>query len=145
MLLNLIFKKQVTSHNKDKRFYAGLSVPQVFGFSTDYNDFSVQRIQHFYAIAGGIFPVYDNGFFELHGWSRYVINASFQYGLNLKRSFRNILWVGFSGANTGEVSMELGVIPGGLAISYAYNMYLNSYGYNFGPAHELRLSYSFER
>jgi len=126
-------------------YYFGFSVPQVFGLRSEFGDFKVTRVQHFYAVGGGVLPVYDEGFFEFHAWSRYVLNTKFQYGLNVKRSYRNVLWVGFSGASSGEVSLELGLTPGGASISYAYNMYMNSYGYNFGPSHEVRFGFAFER
>jgi len=137
----------------DKKYYFGISIPQTFNlnllYRTDNNDFNITRVPHYYGIAGAHYPIDRDNWLELAVWGKYVENTPFHIGGNFRYEFKEKFWVGIGGASSGEFSAEAGVIlnlGGGdnlLRFGYVYSNFFNSYGPNFGSAHELRATYSF--
>ena len=135
----------------DKKYYVGVSMPQAIGLGTNFtnseNDFNIQRVRHYYATAGGLFPLRED-WIELSFYSRYVINAPLLIGANFRYDYKNIFWIGAGGSNTGALSMEGGLIftlgdygeP--LRVGYGITNYFSEFNLNFGLVHELKAVYS---
>lgn len=103
-----------------REFYAGFSVPQTFVldlFKPDDGAFDLDRIQHYYTLAGGVFNVNKAIDLEPSLWLRYVpestfqtlfANAPFSGDLNVRARFQNKFWIG-SGYSTNQLMhFELG-------------------------------------
>jgi len=94
-------------HHAD-RWYAGLSVPQTFGFQTVYateaGDVRLRRAQHIFAVAGGYWNASwlgnETSFIEPSLWLKYTPNAPLNLDLNARAQISELVWVG-TGANVG--------------------------------------------
>ena len=101
-------------YHYDDRFYAGLSVPQAFGFlSTFENDeaaVSIRRVAHIYAVAGGYWSApwlgNETSFIEPSVWLKYTPNSALNVDLNVRAQVSELVWAG-TGANVG-----FGIQPG---------------------------------
>jgi len=90
------------------RYYAGISVPQTFGFRTTFADtegkFSIRRIPHLYAVAGGYWSTpwlgNETSFVEPSVWIKYVPHSPLNVDLNLRAQVSELVWVG-TGVNVG--------------------------------------------
>lgn len=95
------------------RYYAGISVPQAFGFRSSFPDaestFSIRRVPHLYGVAGGYWSTpwlgNETSFVEPSVWIKYVPNNPLNIDLNLRAQVSELVWVG-TGANLG-----FGVLP----------------------------------
>ncbi|MFK8008158.1 MAG: PorP/SprF family type IX secretion system membrane protein [Saprospiraceae bacterium] len=134
-----------------KRFFVGVSSPQIFGltnkFSSDENDFNIQRVRHYYGVGGAIFPI-NNNWVEVSAYGKYVPNVPFLAGVNLRYDFNNIFWVGAGGSTAGAMTIEGGLIFGAgdfgspLRVGYGITNYFSEFNLNFGLVHELKAAYS---
>ena len=135
-----------------KKYYAGFSIPQVIGLNTTYsndeNDFNIQRVRHYYGIAGGLIPINDN-WINVSVYGKYVENLPILLGLKFRYDYNNIFWVGGGVANAGAVSMEGGLIlslgdyyEAPLRVGYGITNYFSEFNLNYGFVHELKVAYS---
>lgn len=91
-----------------KKYYAGLSVPQVFGLSTQFDgtkqDFTIRRIPHVFAVAGGYWSApwlgNETSFIEPSVWIKYAPNAPLNVDANVRCQINELLWAG-TGVNAG--------------------------------------------
>lgn len=136
----------------DHYYYAGLSVPQTFGFNLQFrNDeqgIDVQRVRHYYALLGSAFALSDDSWLDVSSWVKYVENTPLQVDVNLRTEYQKLLWFGVGGSSIGAVHLELGTFleMGNyhfLQIGYGYEHFLQTYGPNFGGAHEIKVSYAY--
>jgi len=135
-----------------KNFYAGISVPQSFGSNLDYskgeNDFKISRVQHYYALAGGYLPLFNESWLEVYGWGKYVENVPFHLGVGVRYEYHENFYVGASYSTAKAVTFQTGVIfeVGDAAqkidLGYAITNHFQSFGPQFGLSHDLRMSFS---
>lgn len=145
-------------------FYAGVSVPQLFGLTTTYQaeeeEFSIQRIQHFYAVAGGYFNVtwfgLEASFIEPSVWLRYAPRSPISVDLSARYQLSDFFWLGLgTGWGLGEtltstLRFETGMVlgetvgftNGQLKIGVGFDLPLNSYRSFFGTSFEINVIYS---
>lgn len=131
-------------------YYAGLSVPQTFGFDlsfrNDDNGINIQRIRHYYGLLGVAFNLQADDWLEVSSWVKFVPNVPVHVDLNLRYEYNRIFWFGIGGSTAGAAQIEAGTFlemgSGDLLLGYGYNHYLRSYGPQFGGAHEFKLGYS---
>lgn len=142
--------------NRADFFYAGLSVPQVFGldvmFENDQRDYAIERVQHVYALLGYLKRFDEDSYLEGSSWAKYAPNAPVNIDFNLRYQFNPSFWIGTGGSTAGRIHLETGVIldwnvgweNAAVRLGYAYNRYFTSYGPDnqFGAAHEINLTYS---
>ncbi len=136
--------------------YAGISVPQVIGldltYTTDNDDYSLQRVRHFYGMVG-LYKFFDNGsFLEPSLWVKYVNNAPVNVDLNLRYQLPTSLWVGTGVSSSKTVHLETGVFLGdiqsienALKIGYGFDYSFSSFGPTGGSTHELNITFSLDR
>ena len=148
-------------------FYAGISVPQVFGLNTVFrdtidNEFNIERIQHLYGVVGGYVPVSwfgtEASFLEPSIWIRYAPGSPISADANLRYQVSDFYWLGVgfgSGAGAAfsarlhfETGMVLGeslnLYNGQFKIGIGFDVPLGVYRSAFGNAAELNLIYSWE-
>lgn len=140
--------------------YAGLSVPQIFGFDYqfEYNSdvgvqtLGVKRIQHYFANVGYYKYLENDSFVEFSSWIKYTGGRKTVHGdFNIRGSFNDIFWIGTGISTTGNLHLEAGFnlgeklyLDNNLKIGYGHDFPFTNFGPRFGPTHEINLAYSFE-
>jgi len=154
--LGIYYYKRI---GKGDVFYTGASIPQVFGLNLTFqeednvDDFSIERIQHFYGLLGYYKYLNEDSFVEGSIWPKYAPNAPFHIDANLRYQMSNSFWVGVGGSSIGSLHLEAGVILGynigldnsSFRIGYGFDHTFASYSTpnHFGQSHEINLTYSF--
>lgn len=146
-------------------YYAGISIPQTFGLSTVFQtgegDFSIQRVQHIYAILGGYFQTEwlgnETSFLEPSLWVKYVPGAPLHVDANVRWQISDLVWTGvgfgtgFGENPSGKLHIEAGVVlgeqiqvyNGQYKIGMGFELpVLGGYGPDFGSTLELNVIYS---
>ncbi len=135
-----------------ENYYLGFSVPQVFDldleFKDDVNDYTIQRVRHYYGVVGGRFELSDDSYIELSSEARYVENVPFYINGRVEYEYEQLFYIAVGGSNAREVNLGLGVIGNigdgnALKVGYNFTNFFQIYGPNFGTVHELNASYSF--
>ena len=140
----------------DDYFYAGASVPQVFGLDltiqNDAGEYVTQRVQHFYGMLG-FYKFFDNdSFLEPSAWVKYTQGAPVNVDFNLRYYLPVNFWIGAGGSTSGMVHLETGIVLGDTAgfdstfkIGYGFGYSFSSFGPTAGTTHEINLAYSLFR
>ncbi|NJN34733.1 MAG: PorP/SprF family type IX secretion system membrane protein [Saprospiraceae bacterium] len=135
-------------------FYAGLSVPQMFGLdltfpTDDSRQFRTKRVQHFYANVGWYHFLTENSFIEPTAWVKYTAGVPLSIDLNVRYQMPNF-WVGLGTSLQGNLHGETGLIIGkslglerNFKIGYGFDYSFQSYGPYVGATHEVNLSFAF--
>ncbi|MEL7124556.1 MAG: PorP/SprF family type IX secretion system membrane protein [Bacteroidota bacterium] len=133
--------------------YAGVSAPQTFGLDLTYRDlgedFSIIRVQHYYALLGYYYFINDDSFLEPSLWVRYVDGAPISVDLNLRFQLSKDLWIGGGYSTNENAHIDAGVLIGqnigmdnaNIKLGYGFDMLFNNlYGGRFRNSHELNLT-----
>jgi type IX secretion system PorP/SprF family membrane protein len=137
----------------DDYFYAGLSVPQLFGldllFQDENGEYGVKRIQHFYGNVGFYKFFNNNSFLEPSAWVKYVPGAPVNLDFNLRYYLPVNFWVGAGASTAGTAHLETGIVLGDTAgfdqtirIGYGFGYSFSSFGPTAGTSHEINLAFS---
>jgi len=152
--VGVFFYKAIGGRFVDNYIYGGVSVPQVLGldltFKDDQNDFTTQRVRHYYGLLG-FYKFFDNGsFLEPSVWVKYVENAPTNVDVNLRYQLPVALWIGAGGSTAGTVHLETGFVLGEnvgfdnfVRLGYGYDYSFSSFGPSAGSTHELNVAFSF--
>jgi len=152
--VGVFFYKAIGGRFVDNYIYGGISVPQVLGldltFKDEQNDFTTQRVRHFYGLLG-FYKFFDNGsFLEPSVWVKYVPNAPTNVDVNLRYQLPVALWIGAGGSSAGTVHLETGFVLGEnvgfdnfVRLGYGYDYSFSSFGPSAGSTHELNVAFSF--
>ena len=129
-----------------ENYYIGFSVPQIFSLDLTFkdapNEYNVQRVRHYYGIAGARFDLGSDSWLEGSVETRYVQNIPFYLNSEIAYEFRQIFWIGISGSTSKELGMSIGAIANVgsnsnlIKIGYNITNFFQSYGPNFGTVHE---------
>ncbi len=154
-------------YHYEDRYYAGLSVPQAFGLTTNFesdgNAFSIKRVQHLMAVVGGYWSITwfgnETSFVEPSLWLKWTPNAPPNLNLNARCQISELVWAG-TGLNTGlgqqlgaalqlEAGMvfgeQVGLLNGQFKVGFGFELpLLNRLGNYFGQSGELNLVYSWQ-
>jgi type IX secretion system PorP/SprF family membrane protein len=151
-------------HYADK-YYAGISVPQTFGFNTRFADvsrpFDLRRKPHVYAVIGGYWSTpwlgNETSFVEPSMWVKYVPNSPLNLDLNLRAQISELVWagtglnLGLGVATTAALRLEAGLFLGEqvqltksqLKAGFAFDLPLSqSLSRIFGSSGEIMLVYT---
>lgn len=151
----LFFYKSIGRFGNDY-FYAGASVPQVFGldltFQNDRGEFLTKRVQHFYGLLG-FYKFFDEGsFIEPSLWVKYAQNVPVNVDFNIRYQLPSNLWVGAGGSSSKSVHLETGFLIGDtysygnmIRIGYGFDYSFQTFGPSVGTTHEINLTFSFDR
>ncbi|MEY4902487.1 MAG: hypothetical protein RLZZ292_302 [Bacteroidota bacterium] len=140
---------------KPGKWYAGVSVPQTFGldltFKNPLRDFSIRRLQHYYATGGAYFNINDNDYLQPAATIRYVLHAPLQVDASVKYEYNQTFWIGVGAGTQGAVHIDTGVLlfPGYnndrlIRIGYSFENSFAVYGPKFGATHEINLNYAWK-
>lgn len=152
-------------YHRADRWYAGVSVPQTFGFQTVYptenGDIRVRRAPHIFAVAGGYWSASwlgnETSFIEPSLWMKYTPNAPLNLDLNVRAQVSELVWVG-TGTNIGlgeqlaaALHFEIGLFFGEqvqmlnsqLKLGFGFDLPVtHGLSSNFGASGEVNLVYS---
>ncbi len=152
--IGLYAYQRISSGREDLVLYGGISVPQIIGldltFQSNQGDFSVKRVQHYYATFGLYKFFRNDGFIEPSIWVKYAPNAPVNVDLNLKLQVSPNFYVGLGGSTAHAMHLETGFVLGGLGydntfrVGYGFDYSFTSFGPYTGATHEINLTYSFE-
>ncbi|TXB61332.1 PorP/SprF family type IX secretion system membrane protein [Phaeodactylibacter luteus] len=140
----------------DNMFYAGLSVPQVFGldltFQNEAGEYQTKRVQHYYGMLGFYAFFNNDSFLEPSLWVKYTEGAPFNADFNLRYYTPVNFWVGAGGSTAGTAHLETGVVLGDVSgfdntfrIGYGFDYSFSSFGPTAGSTHEINLTMSLYR
>lgn len=141
---------------RDDFFYAGLSVPQVFGLDLTFKDtddeYVTTRVQHYYGMLGIVKFLNSDGssFIEPSMWIKYTQNAPVNVDLNLRYYMPINLWIGAGASTAGNVHLETGVnlsqdYDRTFRVGYGFDYSFSSFGPTAGSTHEINLALSLYR
>ncbi len=140
----------------DDWFYAGVSVPQVFGLQTAFGagqqTYELTRLRHYYAQTR--INWYQNrsksSYFSLSAWGKYLPNVPLTFDANIRYYFQDIFWLGLGGSTAEIAHLEVGCIIGeGLGyldglmhVGFGYDYSLSAASNLLGNTLELSVRYS---
>lgn len=142
----------------DKFFYAGFSVPQIFGLNLQYRtpdgDFDIKRLQHGYVHAGGFLGIGEESFIEPSIWLQMSPNSPFNLNTNIRAllavGYNFELWFGGGYSTSGIVHVESGFnltdlrwfgAYDGLKVGFSYDYSVANYSLHFTSAYEVHIGY----
>ena len=142
-------------------FYAGISVPQTFTLNFDTPEdvnYTLERIRHYYFIAGALITPHNRLLIEPSTWIRYTENFQYQTlfdnspvsgDVNLRIQYDNLVWGGVGFGTNRLAHFEAGVSIGqgihpddnksyALTIGFAYDAPIGWEGW-LGPSFEVSI------
>lgn len=136
--------------------YGGISIPQVLGFDVTFQDengdFSVQRLRHYYAMAGWYWFTGDDSFLELSSWIKYVDGAPLNADLSVRYQLPSAPYLGAGISTAGNFHFEAGINVGqsyratsNFRVGYGYDYSFSQFGPSAGGTHEIQLAVALER
>ncbi|MBC7778254.1 MAG: PorP/SprF family type IX secretion system membrane protein [Phycisphaerae bacterium] len=129
----------------------GFSIPQVLGLDVTFRNeldkkFNLNRVRHFYALAGWIHHLEADGYLlELNGWFKYVPNAPFHFDANCRYQIAGVFWMGAGYGMSRAFHLEAGLlIPySRIKVGYGFDFNTSNKILAFGQSHEINISYGF--
>lgn len=132
-----------------KKFYAGLSVPQILSYDPEQSfhidvDEVHQVSRHYYFTAGGILSTRGELKYRPSFMLKYSAAAPLQYDINLNVLISEIIWVGASFRSSDAVMLLLEYqVDKKLRIGYSYDMTLSEIRNYSSGSHEIIIGYDF--
>lgn len=124
------------------KYYIGLSVPQLFQSSIRY-DGSEKRInkevRHYFLTAGYTFDVNDDIAIEPSVLIKTILSAPTQMDINLKGTYNDVFWLGFSYRHKEASVAMLGIEFDKLTLGYAYDFTMSNVRKYSAGTHEIML------
>ncbi len=137
------------SYYYSKRFYAGLSIPQLISYDSIqtlnlYKDKMHHQSRHYYLNSGIIFDGNKDFVIRPSVLLKYVDNAPLQYDINLNILLSNIFWIGASyRSEDAIVAIFEYQVDRKFRIGYSYDMTLSQLKNYSTGSHEIMLGYDF--
>ena len=142
---------------QEEKFYAGISIPQVFALKTQFSNslpkpIAVTRVRHYYALIGAYLGSSDDAIFEPSIRLSYAANSPLGGDINLRYTLKNSVWMGIGGSGGGDAQLvhaDLGVLIGAnsnrvdsqLRIGLGYSLTMQKISINTPHTFDINLSY----
>ncbi len=148
--LGVFYQHDLSKENN--LLYMGISIPQIFNFSNNYEDLPEKetRIRHYYSTFGLIKYFTDQSFIEPAVWVKYVPNTPLAINLNFRAQIKNQLWFGLGSDFTTRgalINLDFGILQewgnANLKIGFGFSYPLSSYNNLIGGTQEYNLSSAF--
>lgn len=134
-----------------EHYYIGFSVPQLFSldltFKDDINEYNIQRVRHYYGIAGARFELDDNTWLEGSVEAKYVEDIPFYLSAKIDYEFRQIFWLELNGSTSRELGIGFGAIANVgsnsnlIKFGYTFSNFFQTYNSQFGTVHEVGVQF----
>lgn len=149
------WKQIETGFFEDIYVYGGVSIPQVLGLDLSYQtiegEFSLKRVQHFYATAGIYKPLDGDRYLRISNWTLYAPGSVLRSDLNIRFLFTENFWIGTGGSTNGSFHLETGFVsyPGRsydrqFRVGYVYDYAFSNIGPDVGSSHQVQLVYALD-
>ena len=132
-----------------KKFYAGLSAPQLISYDPDQPlHIEIEKVhkvsRHYYLTSGMIIATQGELKFRPSFMVKYVSNAPIQYDINLNVLISDIIWIGgsYRSSDAAVILLEYQVDKK-LRIGYSYDITLNEMSNYSKGSHEIVIGYDF--
>ncbi|MBL0343015.1 MAG: type IX secretion system membrane protein PorP/SprF [Bacteroidetes bacterium] len=148
-LSNILPNFGVGAYYYSRKFYAGLSAPQILSYDSDQSfHIKIDKVhkvtRHYYFSTGGIIPTPGELKFRPSVMLKYSANAPLQYDVNLNVLISDIIWIGASYRSSDAVILLLEYqVDKKLRIGYSYDMTLSEIRRYSSGSHEIIIGYDF--
>jgi len=137
----------------DHMFYGGISIPQLLGFDLTYQndngEFNVQRLRHYYAMAGWYWFTGQDSYLEVSSWVKYVEAAPVNVDFSVRYQLPSAPYMGMGLSTAGNFHFEAGLNVGqsynadtNFRIGNGFHYSFCSYGPSVDGTHELQVAVS---
>lgn len=129
------------------RFYAGISVPQLFTNKYSENsDRIAGQVRHYFLTVGAVFPISRNVKWKPNLMVRAADRSGFGVDINSSFLLNDIVWLGVSYRHTESVDIIFELqLSSHLRFGYAYDISTNGLRTANTGSHELVLNYRFSK
>lgn len=131
-----------------KQYYAGLAIHQLFGRKNhlmNKEHLDMTQVRHYFLHGGYIYDINGNFTLEPSAMIRLIEAGIFQFDVNVKGIYKQMVWLGLSYRYQDAVSVMAGFRKDRISFGYAYDYALSDIrNYNTG-SHELIFSFKFNR
>ncbi|MFN8275998.1 MAG: PorP/SprF family type IX secretion system membrane protein [Chitinophagales bacterium] len=134
-----------------RKFYAGISVPQIIGLKVNYigkdGTSGIKLVQHLNFMLGGKINIKPEKFsIDPVAALRWENNAPPQGDIGLRFTFLDAIWIGANYRSLNAVIFDLGLeLKGVVRLCYAYDLELSKYRNDIGGTHEACVQFRFNR
>ena len=144
------FGAGVYAYPSNKKWYAGISVPQVMQNRIKFFDYATSKSNklatHFYGIGGYKFNINDDFVIEPSLCLKYVKPAPFQFDLGVRAIYKEKLWLGAAFRYKDAVSAMVGYnLKENLTFAYAYDFTTSDIKKYSNGSHEIIIGIRFHR
>jgi type IX secretion system PorP/SprF family membrane protein len=140
----------------DHLLYGGVSIPQMLGFDltfqNDNGDFDIQRVRHYYGMAGWYWFTGSDSWLEVSSWVKYVEGAPLNADISVRYQLPSAPYMGMGLSSAGNFHFEAGINVGqsynadtNFRIGYGYDYSFSSFGPSVGGTHELQIAVALAR
>ncbi|MFH2094699.1 MAG: type IX secretion system membrane protein PorP/SprF [Bacteroidota bacterium] len=131
-----------------KNYYAGLAVHQLMGRKItlmNKENLENRQVRHYFLHGGYLYDINGNFSIEPSALIRLIEAGIFQFDINVKGIYKQMVWLGLSYRYQDAVSIMAGFRKDRIAFGYAYDYALSDIRkYNTGT-HELMFTFKFNR
>lgn len=144
------FGAGVYAYSTDKKWYVGVSVPQITQNRIKFFDSSTSSLSklatHFYATAGYKFNLNDDFKIEPSTCIKYVKPAPLQFDLGLRAIYKDKLWIGGAFRYLDAVSTMIGyTMQENITFAYSYDFTTTAIKKYSTGTHELMIGIKFHQ
>ncbi|MBN4062207.1 type IX secretion system membrane protein PorP/SprF [Bacteroidales bacterium AH-315-I05] len=124
--------------------YVGISAPQMFQTRLNYNDYndsihSNKLVRHYFMHGGYNFELNADFDIEPSVLLKYVANAPFQFDINAKVKYKDLVWLGVSYRDKESVVAMVGMEKSNFIVGYSYDVTLSNIRKHSSGSHEIYL------
>ncbi len=135
-------------YSKDKKWYIGASVPQIFQNKIKFFDTNTSTLSrlatHYYATAGYKFPLGEDFKIEPSTCIKYVKPAPLQFDLGLRGIYKDKYWIGGAFRYLDAVSAMVGfTMQENIMFAYSYDFTMTNIKKYSTGTHELMIGIKF--
>ncbi|MFH2143367.1 MAG: type IX secretion system membrane protein PorP/SprF [Bacteroidota bacterium] len=131
-----------------KQYYVGLAVHQLLGRKItlmNKENLEQRQVRHYFLHGGYIYDINGNYSIEPSALIRVIEAGIFQFDINVKGIYKQMVWAGFSYRLKDAIAIMAGFRKDRIAFGYAYDYAMSDIGkYNTG-SHELIFTFKFNR
>lgn len=131
---------------KDK-LYLGAGIPQLYAKTLVFEEnadaaATIDRIPHFFFLAGGKIPINDDWSIEPHTYIKMVSNAPINANAGINLKLEEYGWIGLTYRTSNELAAEIGfLVINNIEIAYSFELKIGEMAGETGSSHEIVLSY----
>lgn len=144
------FGAGIYAYSTDRKWYVGVSVPQVLQNKIKFFDYTTSTLSklatHIYATAGYKFSLNDDFKIEPSTCIKYVSPAPLQFDIGLRAIYKDKIWIGGAFRYLDAVSAMIGyVMQENITFAYSYDFTTTNIKKYSTGTHELMIGIKFHK